>query len=330
VGRLELKEELDMKNAFSIIIPTLNAEKFIDKCLTSIDNLDYPKDAVEVIIVDNGSTDKTLAIAKEHNAKIFIKEKCNVSELRNFGAQQAVNNLLAFVDSDCALPAHWLREAKEFLRLNGVAAIGCWYKLSDSPSWIEKVWDIHMRDRRSVIGEINWVPSGNFIIYREIFEKIHGFDESLITSEDVDICERIRHLGLVIYSHPSLAIEHLGDSNTIKKYFKKESWRGEGVYQNFLRHLPQLRLNKALILAFFTTLLCVGAVLGICEDFIVGDIHLFAYSVSGLILVPLLLSVKTLAVHKQWQYLFPLAFLFLLYSIARATSPFKIRVWRHN
>jgi glycosyltransferase involved in cell wall biosynthesis len=314
----------------SIIIPARNEEQYLERCLSSIEEIDYPQDHIEVIVVDNGSTDRTVEIAKSHQAKVFIRgDGCNVSQLRNFGAKMAKNKILAFVDADCSVPSRWIWDALKFLQLSKVGAVGCWYKLPEQrTTWVESVWDIQMMGRRNLIGEVNWVPSGNFVVSKDIFFQIEGFDESLVTSEDVDICSRIIKEGYSVYSHPKLAIEHLGEPNSVFKYFKKESWRGQGVFQNFLRHLPHLKLNKALLLAFLTLSLCAGVIFGLTVGLTIGNTQILGMSTLLLISVPLILSIKTLMGKKQsLRYLVPLAFLFFLYSVARASSLCDPKVW---
>jgi glycosyltransferase involved in cell wall biosynthesis len=316
-------------NRFTIIIPALNEEEFIGECLASIEKLNYPKNLVEVIVVDNGSQDQTITIAKRHNVKVISHQDCNVSQLRNLGAKNASHEILAFVDADCRVPIHWLLDAQICLNRPGVGAVGCWYRLPrGNTTWVDAVWDIHMMSRRNKIGNVGWVPSGNFIISKDIFNKVKGFDESLITSEDVDICGRIQKAGFTIYSHPKLAIEHLGEPHSIAKYFKKETWRGKGVFQNFLRYLPQVKLNKALILAFLTLFLCMGTVVGVGVEIFAGHMQIFISCLIILLSIPLILSVKTLTTkRRQWKYFLPLAFLFLLYSMARAASICEPKLW---
>jgi glycosyltransferase involved in cell wall biosynthesis len=312
----------------TIIIPARNEEQYLAKCLESIARIDYPQDSVEVIVIDNGSTDQTVSIAHQYKAKVYTKEG-NVSALRNFGAKEASHEILAFVDADCSLPSHWLKDAMSFLCLKNVGAVGCWYKIPEKKSsWVEVVWDAHMKSRRNIIGDVNWVPSGNFILPKAVFNEVGGFDEVLFTSEDVDICARIRNKGKRIYSHPKLAIEHLGEPNSIHKYFWKEAWRGQGVVQNFIRHLPQIKLNKALGLALITFFLMIGVVLGMVLEIMTGNLFILEISVAFLILIPIMLSAKALLNQKfQWKFLMPLAFLFFLYCVARASSLCEPKVW---
>ena len=95
--------------SISIIIPALNEEKMIGRCLESLTQLAFAHDRFEVLIVDNGSRDRTLAIAESFkdrlNLKILQQAGVRISALRNLGARAASGNTLAFLDADCLAPA---------------------------------------------------------------------------------------------------------------------------------------------------------------------------------------------------------------------------------
>lgn len=95
----------------SVIIPTLNEERYIGKCLESIFNLDYPKNRYEIILVDNGSKDRTIEITKKFNAKIIKRKSLTIGTLRNIGARDARGSILAFIDADCIADRNWIKRA---------------------------------------------------------------------------------------------------------------------------------------------------------------------------------------------------------------------------
>ena len=92
-----------MNDKISVILPCYNSEKYIEKCIESILNQTYQN--IEIIIIDDGSTDHTLKILekyKKENDKISIIKKKNtgVSDSRNIGIKEAKGKYIMFVDSD--------------------------------------------------------------------------------------------------------------------------------------------------------------------------------------------------------------------------------------
>ncbi|WP_026650850.1 glycosyltransferase family 2 protein [Butyrivibrio proteoclasticus] len=95
----------DHNQKISVIIPAYNIEKLIRKCVESCVSQDYPKELLEIIIVDDGSTDSTGSICDElaeenSNVKVFHKENGGSSSARNLGIRNATGDYLGFVDSD--------------------------------------------------------------------------------------------------------------------------------------------------------------------------------------------------------------------------------------
>ena len=97
--------------SISILIPTLNAASFLGKCLEFINKQDYPRNKIEIIIADGGSTDKTLAIAKKYKARIYSNPLKTGEAGKAVACKKAKNELVALVDSDNYLPSKdWLRQ----------------------------------------------------------------------------------------------------------------------------------------------------------------------------------------------------------------------------
>jgi len=315
---------LDNMKMVSIIIPVFNADKYIAQCLSALQNIEYSKDKYEIIVVDNGSTDKTSEIVRTYPVKFFVLPKVTISRLRNFGVSQAKGDILAFIDADCIAPSSWLTKSTELLRQEKVGAVGSWYQLPLKTYFLERVWNAHMVSRRLRIGDIDWVPSGNLMILKNVYKKINGFNESLTTSEDVDICQRIHLLGFRVFTHPDLAVVHLGESKDLRQFILKEKWRGEGVLQNFICEFPNIKFNKALVFTGITFLAMIGILASMgWRNYIFLD-----FSLLLLFLVPLYLTIKACVLSGQWKYGMPLMFLFVLYAFARVLSIFNPTVWK--
>src|SRR5688572_20828628 len=86
---------------FSLILPTYNEERFIRQCLDGIRAQRIAADRVEIVVVDNGSTDRTVAICREYTDRILSHPELRVGAMRNQGARSATGQVLAFVDADC-------------------------------------------------------------------------------------------------------------------------------------------------------------------------------------------------------------------------------------
>ncbi|MBF0511867.1 MAG: glycosyltransferase [Candidatus Omnitrophica bacterium] len=312
----------------SIIIPVLNAQRYIGPCLEALLAQDYPKDKFEIIVLDNGSLDKTVDIIKKYPVKFVVKTRGTISALRNWGVKQARGNIFSFIDADCLAPSGWLSCASSLLQLDNVGAVGCWYVLPESTTIIERTWDMITDLRRQQTGPIDWVPSGDLTISKKVFEQIGGFDEYLMTDEDVDICRRIIKTGREVYSHPSLAVKHLGNPKTLKQFFFKEKWRGEGVVQGFFRKLPQMELNKALIFGAISLFFVLGVLGGMVLWITKGTASVVIISILGLLVIPFLMTIKILLQRQEWDKFFILLLLFVVYGLARAASILNGKVWK--
>ena len=104
--------------SISIVIPTYNSEKFLPLCLQSINNQDYPKDKLEIIIIDGGSTDCTINIAREFKVTKILYNPLRTGEAgKALGVKAAKNEIIAFIDSDNILDGKdWLRRMVEPFR----------------------------------------------------------------------------------------------------------------------------------------------------------------------------------------------------------------------
>lgn len=93
----------------SIVIPTFNSEKVLAECLRSIDEQHYPKEKIEIIVVDGGSQDRTVDIAREYTEKIYDNPLKTGEAGKAVGLKNASGDIVAFIDSDNILPEpNWL------------------------------------------------------------------------------------------------------------------------------------------------------------------------------------------------------------------------------
>ncbi len=313
---------------FSFIIPMLNEEGNIGRCLESLCNLKFAKDDYEVIVVDNGSTDKSCAIVESFadriNVKVMVLPDVNISALRNAGVSKAAGDILGFIDADCTVPQDWPVNARYFADNPEIGAIGCTYTVPDDASWVARTWDIN-NDIRRIEGEVKFVPSGGLLVCKKDYLKIKGFDENLATSEDCDFCYRLKSSGKKVWSVPDAAAVHWGVSKNLWGFFKRQRWHGKHVLKVFFQDVRSLNnLNAAIYALYYLFVLSLGVVGGLFIYYFAGNFIWLLISALALIIPPALLSFRSLLPSRRHLLgggtFIKLWLLYLVYGIARASS----------
>jgi len=113
-----------VNTVFSFVIPVRNDAIRLDRCLRSIQSAAGPAHALDVLVVDNGSTDNSAAVAMARGARVVRIENLRVSALRNRGATQTLGEIVAFVDADNEVGAGWLDAVAANFRTPQVGATG--------------------------------------------------------------------------------------------------------------------------------------------------------------------------------------------------------------
>jgi glycosyltransferase involved in cell wall biosynthesis len=235
-----------MQPSVLIVIPTLNEEKHIGRCLETLMKLDYPKDRVRICVVDSFSTDRTTLIAASHGVKVMRIERKTIAFSRNEVALNTDDEFVAFLDADCLPAPWWMQTALKHFATPEVVAVGSYYSILESESnALQTVWSQLCRDASTVVHDVDWLPSGNLIVRGAAFRDSGGFNESLVTCEDVDLGIRLRQYGRIVCD-PNVVVYHLGEPSTFKELFRKEFWHAtnnlSGVWSHGLRvsELPSL------------------------------------------------------------------------------------------
>lgn len=215
----------DVRPLVSFVIPVRNDVLRLQRCLASIVRNEYPRALIEIIVVDNDSTDGSARAAREYGAIVIKSPGDSVAQHRNRGARAALGSIIAFTDSDHEIDRHWIDTAVDVLTDSDVAATGSAYMTQPSANWVQQHYD-GLRARPVRREDVAWLASGNFAVKRSAFERVGGFDASLSACEDVDLCNRLRLAGLRIVADPELRSIHFGDPRTLRALFYGELWRG--------------------------------------------------------------------------------------------------------
>jgi len=200
----------------SIIIPVKNRPDIRD-CLDSLELLDYPKDKIEVIVVDDGSTDSTAQVIQTSKIKaIHLTHTIGASASRNLGVKEAKGELIGFIDSDCVAHPNWLKELVPYFEKEKVAIVGGYVcnfyyrsaldRYEDTKSSLNMGrYPFRAEDAKSSTA---YVPSCNLIIRKKAVLEAGGFQEDLKVGEDVDLCWRVRKLGYHLLYLPQGEVKH--------------------------------------------------------------------------------------------------------------------------
>jgi glycosyltransferase involved in cell wall biosynthesis len=216
----------------SAIVPTFNATRFLGTCVASVLAAAEHHGDVEVILVDNGSTDGTWTeVQRMQRDRVHTLQApgLTVAAVRNRGAERAAGRHLAFIDADCEVPLDYFFAVEKALAGGDWVASGSAYALPAAPHWVERVWhDLH---RRSPGHPPKYINAGNLLVTHEAFRRIGGFRESLITGEDADFFVRLASDGLRFREDPSVVAIHHGNPKSLRAFARKQAWHSIGSGQ---------------------------------------------------------------------------------------------------
>lgn len=195
----KIQRKSEKHTFISVVISAFNEEKYLPLCLESLRSQTYPKERLEIIVVDNNSTDKTAQIAKQYGAKVILeKQQGYVFALRK-GMMKAKGDIIAVTDADTQVMKDWLLVIeKTFLNSEVVAVTGL--ARLDTKS---KFMDISLSILYAIfvnlivlVGKPN-LSGFNFAVRKYAFLKAGGVDTSFEMSPDVDLGMRLGKIGKI-------------------------------------------------------------------------------------------------------------------------------------
>jgi len=163
--------------AVSIIIPVYNNEENIGKLIESLLKSDYPKELLEIIIVDNGSNDRTKEIIKKYPVGLLEEKSIQSSyAARNKGIINAKNEIFAFIDSDCLADARWIKNAVLCLnhKKTDLLAGNVIFKKTSNLNIFE-IYDSHMYLQQEYNASVGVSTTANLIVKKNVFNSLGLF-----------------------------------------------------------------------------------------------------------------------------------------------------------
>jgi glycosyltransferase involved in cell wall biosynthesis len=223
----------------SVVVPAYNAERTLGACLEALTRQVRPAD--EVVVVDNGSTDGTAAVAhafcgRLSGLRVVVEPRAGEAAARNRGLEEARGDVIAFTDADCIPREDWLDQA--------VRALGAWPECAAVAGevagyrpgrLVEKYLSVAAfptPQQPCVVSGLGFPPptfyTANFVVRRAALARVGRFDESLTVGLDVDLCVRLLRAGFRIGYQPGAVVAHV-QRDSLRKMMRRLFQYGTGV-----------------------------------------------------------------------------------------------------
>lgn len=175
----------------SVVVPTYNSATFLEACLQSIKHQTYQN--IELIVVDNNSTDITKQLARDYTDRVFNKGP-ERSAQRNYGVKKSKGEYVLMIDSDMELTKHvvssCVEKASHNLQIEGI--------IVPEESFGDGFWAQCKKLERSFYVGVDAIEAARFF-RKTTYEKVGGYDDALVSGEDWELTRRIRKNGTIVH-----------------------------------------------------------------------------------------------------------------------------------
>jgi glycosyltransferase involved in cell wall biosynthesis len=256
----------------SVIVSAKNEASRIEACL---DSLARQKSRIpfEVLVVDNGSSDRTVSLVKAWIAKnkktnfhLHRQKKPGSPAARNLGAKKSLGKVLLFTDADCEFDPRWVEEMSRPLletELEPLAALGgvteSSFQNQESPNlwerYLHQLFEFWEEDRLAAFPAfLPWAPTCNLAVRKDVFEGLGGFDENWRSAAyDVDLCWRLVLCGFILGHAPKAKLFHSRRSSLrgLLKQLENYAYFNESLLRTYRRalHLSSFEAAKERIVS---------------------------------------------------------------------------------
>ena len=227
----------------SVVVCAYNEDRLLDECLASLDRLDYPD--LDVVVCDDGSTDRTLDIARRYPFRVLELPHGGLSAARNAGARAARGDHVAYLDADAHCHPEWPYHLVLSLEEDGVVASGGPNLPVPGSGFVERAVsaspgapvEVLVADDRA-----EHVPGCNLAVRRDALLAIGGFDVVYTSAgDDVDVCWKLQDRGgAIAFAHAAQVRHHR--RSTVSSYLRQQ--RGYGRAERMVAVAHPHRFNR--------------------------------------------------------------------------------------
>jgi len=293
---------------YSIIVPAYNAERTIGACVAALcgQSFDQP---YEIIVIDDGSTDGTAAVAKSAGARVITTPNGRPAAARNAGIRAASGEIVCCTDADCTPHADWLQHITAPFADTDIAACKGSYATQQT-ELVARFIQLEYEDKYDLLRSekyIDFIDTYSAAYRRKVLLECGGFDERFDYLEDQELSFRLAAQGYKMVFQPAAVVDHL-HTGTLRAYLRKKQtigyWKAQVIRRFPERavrdsHTPQVmkvQMLLSLMLVGLTLVGLAGIVFGPDDWHISGHLYLLPAAIIGLVFL-----ITTLPfVRKAW------------------------------
>jgi GT2 family glycosyltransferase len=231
-----MKDELPF---ISVIIPTYRRPRQLARCVEALRHSDYPKNRFEIVVVDDGSDGPLEEVidppCTDPRVTLLRQSHAGPAAARNYGANRAKGEYLAFTDDDCRPAPDWLRAITERLSSDPAILVGgqTVNALSENgySSASQVILEIAYAFYNGKPDQAKFFASNNLAVPAGVFHSIGGFDPAFTTSEDRDLCDRWLRGGNRLAYAPDALVYH-AHKLTLRSFWNQHVGYGRGAWRH--------------------------------------------------------------------------------------------------
>jgi len=232
----------------SVVIPTLNSASTLSYTLSSIFSNRFPRELFEVLVIDNGSSDETIEIAKGFPVKVYHCSVRGIGPPRNLGIRKARGNIVCFTDSDCVVEKNWLEKIFTFFERNPEAdgVGGPVFPYPCNQNKIQKLTgEIFVEDqgypkklKKVEFGSTQGIIFGTNSAYKkDAVASVGGYSEP--GGSNLELAWRLVSRGHNLFFNPEIKVYHIFPSNIVSIFKQQFRWGVQSTQMKRMYHVDK-------------------------------------------------------------------------------------------